>query len=149
MVSFLQCFINSSSNSTISLHTVSMVSIFIVTQCFCKPNTCTVCNCGIILHEPITVSRWHFIEAAWDCEMKQVQWTFPHSDSQRVKYLVFRDLWQQQFTLTCGAKFGGDFLVYPGAWHSGMHSCTTARLVHLSKYSQLWLSTFSTSWLII
>ncbi|XP_067933938.1 tRNA-splicing endonuclease subunit Sen34-like [Watersipora subatra] len=42
------------------------------------------------------------------------EWTFPRTEFEQVKYLVYKDLWQQQFILTCGAKFGGDFLVYPG-----------------------------------
>ena len=54
------------------------------------------------------------IETTWECEEVETEWTFPHTESERIKYLVFRDLWQQRFVMTCGAKFGGDFLVYPG-----------------------------------
>nr|CAG4642871.1 EOG090X0G6M [Evadne anonyx] len=30
------------------------------------------------------------------------------------KDIVFHDLWERGYYLTCGEKFGGDFLVYPG-----------------------------------
>ena len=35
-------------------------------------------------------------------------------DGKEVKRQVFGDLWQKGFYLTDGAKFGGDFLAYPG-----------------------------------
>jgi len=54
------------------------------------------------------------IESLWDDEAIAVDWRFPHTDTQKYKYIVFRDLWQQGFMMSCGAKFGGDFLVYPG-----------------------------------
>lgn len=41
-------------------------------------------------------------------------WTFPHTEEERLRYDVFRDLWEQGYYLTSGSKFGGDFLVYPG-----------------------------------
>jgi len=31
-----------------------------------------------------------------------------------LRYKVFKDLWSKGFYLTCGVKFGGDFLVYEG-----------------------------------
>jgi len=46
--------------------------------------------------------------------LKEADWSFPQTDTQRIKYLAFKDLWQQDFHLSSGAKFGGDFLVYPG-----------------------------------
>lgn len=33
---------------------------------------------------------------------------------ERIRYKVFKDLWSKGFYLTCGMKFGGDFLVYRG-----------------------------------
>ncbi|VVC45260.1 tRNA intron endonuclease, catalytic domain-like [Cinara cedri] len=35
-------------------------------------------------------------------------------EAERLKYKVFKDLWSKGFYLTCGIKFGGDFLVYEG-----------------------------------
>lgn len=36
------------------------------------------------------------------------------SDLESIRYKVFKDLWSKGFYLTCGMKFGGDFLVYEG-----------------------------------
>lgn len=33
---------------------------------------------------------------------------------QQLKYKVYKDLWERQYYITSGEKFGGDFLVYPG-----------------------------------
>jgi len=33
---------------------------------------------------------------------------------ERIRYKVFKDLWSKGYYLTCGMKFGGDFLVYEG-----------------------------------
>jgi tRNA-splicing endonuclease subunit Sen34 len=42
-------------------------------------------------------------------------WTYPTSLHERAKCGVFKDLWAQGFYMGGGIKFGGDFLVYPGA----------------------------------
>jgi tRNA-splicing endonuclease subunit Sen34 len=36
------------------------------------------------------------------------------TDLEIIRYKVFKDLWTKGFYLTCGLKFGGDFLVYEG-----------------------------------
>ncbi|KAF6025691.1 TSEN34 [Bugula neritina] len=54
------------------------------------------------------------VETSWKQDLKEADWSFPQTDTQRIKYLAFKDLWQQDFHLSSGAKFGGDFLVYPG-----------------------------------
>ncbi|XP_050532768.1 uncharacterized protein LOC126900834 isoform X2 [Daktulosphaira vitifoliae] len=36
------------------------------------------------------------------------------TDHEKLRYKVFKDLWTKGFYLTCGIKFGGDFLVYNG-----------------------------------
>lgn len=33
-----------------------------------------------------------------------------------VRFAVFKDLWKKGHHITAGAKFGGDFLVYPGLY---------------------------------
>ncbi|KAK3929950.1 tRNA-splicing endonuclease subunit Sen34 [Frankliniella fusca] len=43
-----------------------------------------------------------------------VIWTFPSSEEERTRYLTFKTLWNKEFFITTGHKFGGDFLVYPG-----------------------------------
>lgn len=36
------------------------------------------------------------------------------TDLETIRYKVFKDLWSKGMFLTCGLKFGGDFLVYEG-----------------------------------
>ncbi|XP_048780508.1 tRNA-splicing endonuclease subunit Sen34-like [Ostrea edulis] len=43
-----------------------------------------------------------------------VVWGYPTSEKERLKFGVYRDLWNQGYFLSNGSKFGGDFLVYPG-----------------------------------
>lgn len=42
-------------------------------------------------------------------------WTYPADLHERAKCGVFRDLWEKGNFMGVGIKFGGDFLVYPGA----------------------------------
>ena len=46
-------------------------------------------------------------------------WEYPRQDkrSEMDRYAVFRDLWEKGYYMTSGAKFGGDFLAYPGDPH--------------------------------
>jgi len=41
-------------------------------------------------------------------------WTYPSNLQERAKCGVFRGLWEQNYFLGGGIKFGGDWLVYPG-----------------------------------
>ena len=43
-----------------------------------------------------------------------VDWTYPQTESERLQYRVFLDLWEKGYYLTSGIKFGGDLLAYPG-----------------------------------
>lgn len=47
-------------------------------------------------------------------DMKVVEWKYPLTPNQRHKYKVYKDLWEKEYYITSGDKFGGDFLVYPG-----------------------------------
>ncbi|KAK3580028.1 hypothetical protein CHS0354_030929 [Potamilus streckersoni] len=40
-------------------------------------------------------------------------WSYPSTDQERLRYSVFKDLWEKGYFITSGSKFGGDFLVYP------------------------------------
>ncbi|XP_033100350.1 tRNA-splicing endonuclease subunit Sen34-like [Anneissia japonica] len=42
------------------------------------------------------------------------EWNYPSSDTEWLRFLVFKHFWEEGYYLTCGGKFGGDFLVYPG-----------------------------------
>ena len=50
------------------------------------------------------------IRAAKDAGM----WSYPSDLTERAKCAVFRDLWEKEYYMGGGLKFGGDFLVYPG-----------------------------------
>ncbi|XP_078349971.1 tRNA-splicing endonuclease subunit Sen34-like [Oculina patagonica] len=43
-----------------------------------------------------------------------VDWTYPQTESEKLRYRVFLDLWEKGYYLTPGAKFGGNLLAYPG-----------------------------------
>ena len=59
------------------------------------------------------------------------QWTFPQTLAESIRYRVFLDLHTRGFTLTSGAKFGGDYLAYPGD-PALYHAQYTVRCVHHS-----------------
>jgi tRNA-splicing endonuclease subunit Sen34 len=42
-------------------------------------------------------------------------WIYPSSAEERARCEVFRDLWEKGYYMGGGSKFGGDWLVYPGA----------------------------------
>ncbi|XP_011867038.1 PREDICTED: tRNA-splicing endonuclease subunit Sen34 [Vollenhovia emeryi] len=46
--------------------------------------------------------------------VKTVEWKHPLTSEQQLRYKVYKDLWERQYYITSGEKFGGDFLVYPG-----------------------------------
>jgi tRNA-splicing endonuclease subunit Sen34 len=41
-------------------------------------------------------------------------WNYPQNAKERDRCTVFEHLWAKGYYVTCGTKFGGDFLVYPG-----------------------------------
>ncbi len=41
-------------------------------------------------------------------------WDYPRTEAETVRYRVFADLHARGYTMTSGAKFGGDYLAYPG-----------------------------------
>jgi len=43
-----------------------------------------------------------------------MDWTYPQTESEKLHYRVYLDLWEKGYYLTTGAKFGGDLLAYPG-----------------------------------
>lgn len=43
-----------------------------------------------------------------------VDWKFPSTARENLRYRVFKDLWEKGHYLTAATKFGGDFLAYPG-----------------------------------
>lgn len=54
-----------------------------------------------------------FVGPHWNC--LETQKGLPTSQArEKIKCLVFIDLWEKGYHMTSGEKFGGDFLVYPG-----------------------------------
>ena len=43
-----------------------------------------------------------------------IEWTYPSTEEERHRCLIFKDLHQRGFRITGGSKFGADFLLYPG-----------------------------------
>ncbi|XP_015180915.1 PREDICTED: tRNA-splicing endonuclease subunit Sen34 [Polistes dominula] len=43
-----------------------------------------------------------------------VQWKYPNTPQEKLRYETFKDLWERGYYITTGEKFGGDFLLYPG-----------------------------------
>ncbi|XP_052764569.1 tRNA-splicing endonuclease subunit Sen34-like [Mya arenaria] len=68
---------------------------------------------------PDIEKRHMMVQTPLECATKKttykpVDWDFPHTDSEKLRYAVFRDLWERGHFITSGLKFGGDFLSYPG-----------------------------------
>lgn len=42
-------------------------------------------------------------------------WNYPSTPEDRSKCCIFRDLWKKGYYMGNGLRFGGDWLVYPGA----------------------------------
>ncbi|XP_051171716.1 tRNA-splicing endonuclease subunit Sen34 [Leptopilina boulardi] len=55
-------------------------------------------------------------EYPWATEedAKDVDWNYPNTQEEKLRYNVFKDLWEKNFYITSGVKFGSDFLAYPG-----------------------------------
>ena len=47
-------------------------------------------------------------------DIQIVEWKYPSTEKQQLRYKTFKDLWEKGYYLTNGEKFGGDFLAYPG-----------------------------------
>lgn len=45
---------------------------------------------------------------------EESSWSFAQEGSSKCRLFVFKDLWNHNYFITEGSKFGGDFLVYCG-----------------------------------
>ena len=45
---------------------------------------------------------------------RSIDWKYPHTEEDKLRYRIFSDLWEKGYYLTSGARFGGDYLAYPG-----------------------------------
>lgn len=55
-----------------------------------------------------------FTESLWKHEAISVTLNYPSSEKEKLRYAVYKDLWEKNYYITAGVKFGGDFLVYEG-----------------------------------
>ncbi|KAI8333598.1 tRNA intron endonuclease [Chlamydoabsidia padenii] len=72
----------------------------------------------LLLAEETTMilqNRWGYLvsDNRWSTQ-RRVEWQYPKDRRDECKYQVYCYLWNQGFFLTCGDKFGGDYLAYPG-----------------------------------
>jgi len=61
-------------------------------------------------------------------------WCYPSNAEERARCEVFRDLWEKGYYMGGGSKFGGDWLVYPGARAC---SCSCSYLLHRSPLTRV------------
>lgn len=52
--------------------------------------------------------------ATLDAARESGIWFYPSNEEERARCGVFRALWEKEYYLGCGIKFGGEYLVYPG-----------------------------------
>lgn len=50
-----------------------------------------------------------------------VQWKYPATSTENLRYKTFKNLWENGYYLTAGQKFGVDFLLYPGMNYSNSY----------------------------
>ncbi|GFW67173.1 tRNA-splicing endonuclease subunit Sen34 [Trichonephila clavipes] len=55
-----------------------------------------------------------FTESLWKQETTSAKFKFPKSKKEKLRYAVYKNLWEKNYYITAGLKFGGDFLVYEG-----------------------------------
>ena len=63
-------------------------------------------------HQLIQIFTEHPMIECLDYEV--ADWSYPTSGTEKLKYAVYKDLWEKELFITSGSKFGGDFLVYRG-----------------------------------
>lgn len=56
-------------------------------------------------------------------------WSYPSTPFEHAKCEVFRDLWEKGNYMGGGIRFGGDFLVYPGAFSMSILRSISAKLI--------------------
>lgn len=61
-------------------------------------------------------------------------WSYPSTPFERAKCEVFRDLWEKGNYMGGGIRFGGDFLVYPGAFSMSILP-SISMVTHVVSYS--------------
>ncbi|GIX75071.1 tRNA-splicing endonuclease subunit Sen34 [Caerostris darwini] len=55
-----------------------------------------------------------FTECPWKQETLPVILNYPSTEREKIRCAVYKDLWEKDYYITAGSKFGGDFLAYQG-----------------------------------
>ncbi|OMJ10000.1 tRNA-splicing endonuclease subunit Sen34 [Smittium culicis] len=55
-------------------------------------------------------------EAEEDIGLESEEWEWPSTEEEILKFGVFKDLYNKEYYITPGLKFGGDYLLYPGTY---------------------------------
>jgi tRNA-splicing endonuclease subunit Sen34 len=55
-------------------------------------------------------------------DVTPVEWQYPSTSTENLRYKTFKDLWERGYYLTGGQKFGADFLIYPGMHYVAVFS---------------------------
>ncbi|KAL4217920.1 tRNA-splicing endonuclease subunit Sen34 [Mactra antiquata] len=74
------------------------------------PDTVDIPN----IHEEQMLIQLHTVPIYRNKEYKKVNLQYPETEEEILKYNVYKYFWELGHYITCGMKFGGDYLVYPG-----------------------------------
>ncbi|GIY35623.1 tRNA-splicing endonuclease subunit Sen34 [Caerostris extrusa] len=55
-----------------------------------------------------------FTECPWKHKTLPVILNYPSTEREKIRCAVYKDLWEKDYYITAGSKFGGDFLAYQG-----------------------------------
>lgn len=84
---------------------------------------------NICITTPSSALSWYSPDSCTYSTIEAAQkagiWDFPLNLQDRARYGVFKDLWEQGFFLGGGIRFGGDYLVYPGAYGLSLSGVTS------------------------
>ena len=85
------------------------------------------------VHVPTTVETGSLLSQSVLNDAGNISWEFPSSVEDKSKYAVFCNVWEKGYYITNGAKFGSDYLLYPGD-PSSYHSHYIVKIIPSTKY---------------
>lgn len=63
----------------------------------------------------------------WD-----IEWSYPRTQEEMQRYLIFLDLKKKKYNITAGSKFGADYLLYPGD-PTQFHAQFCVRIINIDE----------------
>lgn len=85
------------------------------------------------IHLPTAIDHDSLLSQSVLNDVATITWKFPFSAADKSKYAVFCNLWERGFYITNGAKFGSDYLLYPGE-PSSYHSHYIVKIISSAEY---------------